>query len=165
MAFLRTPNNVKGVQWLVRKVLPRLRRERPDVLMGIVGSYPDPDLRAELASNSAVVTHYDVPDVTPYQFGAGVLVNPVSSGSGVQLKAVDMLMTDVPIVTRSQGTRGLPSSCLSEFDVEDDEEAFATAILRRLDSPGVDLGSRARARRPFTVEAIADALQHLQLER
>lgn len=160
---LRTPNNVQGVRWLVERIVPLLHHHRPDIKVGIVGSYPDPDLTAELAANPAIRTYYDVPDVTPYQFGARVLVNPVSVGSGVQLKMLDMLMTDAPIVTRSQGTRGLPPACTREFDVADDEEEFAAAILRRLADPSIDLESRTKARELFTMDAVENALATIKL--
>lgn len=158
---LRTPNNVQGVRWLVGRVLPRVLAEKPDVVFGVVGSYPDPELVEELAAIPAVRTAYDVPDVTPYQFGARVLVNPVAVGSGVQVKMLDMLMTDAPIVTRTQGLSGLPASCAEEFEVADTEAEFAAAILRRLEDPGVDRERRAQARRQFNLDSIRDALSDI----
>jgi hypothetical protein len=155
---LRTPNNVQGVRWLVTSVLPLLQRERPDVTVGLVGSYPDPDLVAELAANPSVQTHYDVADVAPYHFGAAVLVNPVAVGSGVQLKMLDMLMTEAPIVTRSQGLSGLPESSAALFDVADTPQDFAAAILRGLANPGIDAAGRAELRRQFTIDSVQTAL-------
>ena len=161
---LRTPNNVQGVRWLVERVLPLLRARRPGVEMGIAGSYPDPLLAAELAQ-AGVSTHFDVPDVTPLQFGARVLVNPVAVGSGVQLKMLDMLMTDVPIVSRQQGMAGLPPAARELVDVADTPEEFAAAVLRRLDEPGVDLVSRSRLRQQFTLDGLRDALAGLDAGR
>lgn len=155
---LRTPNNVQGVRWLVDRVLPLVMATRPDVVVGVVGAYPAPDLVDELAALPSVRTFYDVPDITPYQFGAKVLVNPVAVGSGVQLKMLDMLMTDAPAVTRSQGLSGLPPEWAAEFDVADTAEDFAAAILRRLDDPGVSPAGRADIRRQFSVDAVASAL-------
>lgn len=160
---LRTPNNVQGVRWLVHRVLPILQQHRPDVVVGVVGSYPDPDLVAELAAERSVRTFYDVPDVTPYQFGARVLVNPVAVGSGIQLKMIDMLMTDAPIVTRSQGTSGFPASCIDQFEVADSESDFAAALLRCLDEPGVDPVARAEVRSQFDVNAVRAALATIPL--
>jgi polysaccharide biosynthesis protein PslH len=161
---LRTPNNVEGVRWLVRRILPHLVRARPEIVVAIVGSYPDAGLTAELADIASVQTHYDVPDVMAFHFGARVLVNPVSSGGGVQLKMIDMLMTDAPIVTRSQGVIGLPEDCVAQLDVIDDEEEFAATILRRLEEPAVDLSARAETRRWFGIEAVSEALESLHLE-
>ncbi len=155
---LRTPNNVQGVRWLVERVLPLLLRAMPGLVMGVVGAHPLPELQAELAAIPAVRTFYDVADVTRFQFGARVLVNPVAVGSGVQLKMLDMLMTDAPIVTRSQGLSGLPASCAAQFDVADDEEEFAARVLARLKDGGIDRAARAEVRRQFAVEAVQEAL-------
>ena len=155
---LRFPNNVQGVRWLIDDVLPHLRTARPDVTVAIVGSTPSDDLRVELEANPAVRTYFDVPSVNPYLFGAQVLVNPVSIGSGVQLKMLDMLMTDAPIVTRTLATRGLPSTCVSQFTIADDPEDFAKAILAQLESSDVDVTERAKVRDLFTVQAVKHAI-------
>ncbi len=158
---LRTPNNVQGVRWLTRHVLPLVQAARPDVVFGVVGSYPDPSLIEELSAVPAVRSYYDVPDVTRYQFATGVLVNPVAVGSGVQVKMLDMLMTDSPIVTRSQGLSGLPRDWADQFAVADTPEEFAAAILDRLDAPGVDRLSRNELRRQFGIEGIREALEQV----
>lgn len=156
---LRLPNNVHGVRWLVQEVLPILRCKRPLLTLTVVGSGPPADLKDALESDPRVRTFFDVPSVNPYLFGAKVLVNPVSIGSGVQLKMLDMLMTDAPIVTRSQGARGLPTSCTSQFDIADTKEAFAAAILEELDASSVKIGDRQGARDLFTVGSVETAIQ------
>lgn len=156
---LRTPNNVQGVRWLVQRVLPLLRHEVPGIRVGVAGSYPDPVLAAELAGAEGVQTFFDVPDVTPLQFGARVLVNPVSVGSGVQLKMLDMLMTDTPVVSRRQGMAGLPAEAVELVDVADTPEQFAAAVLRRLTEPGVDRAARARFRAQFSLDGLRGAVE------
>ncbi|MCF7553854.1 glycosyltransferase [Pseudonocardia sp. WMMC193] len=160
---LRTPNNQQGVRWLVREVRPLVLRERPGTTFGVVGSYPDPGLAAELDPVPEVVTFYDVPDVTPYQFGARVLANPVAVGSGVQLKVIDMLMTEAPIVSRSQGLAGLPASCAAQVRVADTAEEFAAAIVAALDDPAVDPVSRDGVRALFGVGALGEALERVRI--
>lgn len=160
---LRLPNNVSGVNWLVDDVLPILHEARPDLILTIVGSGPAADLRKQLEDNPSVRTHFDVPSVNPYLFGAKVLVNPVSIGSGVQLKMLDMLMTDAPIVTRSQGSRGLPDLCTSQFEVADTKEEFASSILQGLEGAELDAGARQRARSLFTLDAVKAALASMEL--
>ena len=158
---LRLPNNVSGVRWLVDEVLPLLLQTRPDLVLSVVGSMPDDALRADLAANESVRTFFDVPSVNPYLFGAQVLVNPVSIGSGVQLKMLDMLMTDAPIVTHSNGARGLPPRCVSQFEVADTAGAFAAAVLAQLEAPTVDPAERAQVREMFTVASVRRALELL----
>jgi len=158
---LRLPNNVHGVRWLVSEVLPILQSSHPDIVLSVVGSTPDEALRTELAANPAVRTFFDVDSVNPYLFGARVLVNPVSIGSGVQLKMLDMLMTEAPIITRSTGARGLPPRCVEQFEVADTKEAFAAAIVTQLETPTVDGAERDQVREMFTLASVRRALDEL----
>ena len=126
---LRTPNNLLGLQWLMDEVMPRVWQEAPDARLHVVGSAPDQQMRSRIAAQPKLHASYDVPTVQPFVVGARVLVNPVFIGSGVQLKTLDMLSTDVPIVTRSQALRGLPPELKSMLRVADDAATFADALL------------------------------------
>lgn len=155
---LRLPNNVEGVRWLLNDVLPIIHTHRSDLTVSIVGSGAAPDFAAELRQNPSVRSFFDVPSVYPYLLGAKVLVNPVAIGSGVQLKMLDMMMTDAPIVTRSQGVRGFPPECLSMVDVRDTAREFAEAILDHVNAAHVDVSDRVHSRRLFTIAAVGAAI-------
>jgi len=157
---LRTPNNALGVSWLVKEILPLLTKARPSLRLRIVGSSPLPEIR-KLLSHDAIDVAFDVEDVGPYLFGARVLVNPVPVGSGVQVKMLDMLATDAPIVTRRQGIRGLPPECCSLFRVADDVVAFAREILSAFDNPSIDMAHRALMRKAFSMHAVDAALERI----
>ena len=157
---LATSNNVRGVQFLLQEVVPLLRQRRPGMSIAVVGSQPGAEVRAWVAQAGAAL-HADV--VQPMQFmrAAAVLVNPVMTGSGVQVKMLDMLMTDRPIVTTTQGTRGLPADVVALLLVADTAEAFATAVCAALQQGTVDMVERARVRRQFSVDGLGAALQQL----
>ena len=161
---LGTPNNVRGVEWLITEVLPRVRARVPTARLHIVGSNPTPFVRELLTRVQDVELCANVPDPSLYLFGAKVLVNPVMSGSGVQVKMLDMLMTDAPIVTASQGTRGLPHEFRTLFRIADDSDSFANAICEELESPTVNLTARAAAREVFSIGAVGRALETVQKE-
>ncbi|MFZ4700956.1 MAG: glycosyltransferase [Candidatus Methylumidiphilus sp.] len=156
---LGTPNNVRGVEWLVTEILPRVHACLPNVRCRIVGSNPTPFVSRVLAGATGVDLCANVPDPTPYLFGANVLVNPVMTGSGVQVKMLDMLMTDAPIVTASQGTRGLPHEFRGLFRIADDADAFAQAVCEELVASTVNVTARAAAREVFSVAAVGRALE------
>lgn len=160
---LGTPNNVRGVEWLITEVLPKIRARMSDVQLHIVGSNPTPFIKDLLATVNGVELCANVADPSVHLFGAKVLVNPVMSGSGVQVKMLDMLMTDAPIVTASQGTRGLPHEFRALFRVADDADSFANAICEELQNPTVDLVARAAAREVFSIGAVGRALEMVQI--
>lgn len=157
---LATPNNVRGVQFLLCEVMPLLRARRPGTAVSIVGSRPGADVRAWVAQAGAVL-HADVAQPMRHMHGAAVLVNPVMTGSGVQVKMLDMLMTDRPIVTTTQGTRGLPAEVAALLQVADTAEAFATAVAAQLGGSTIDMPARSRVRQQFSVDGVGMALRHL----
>lgn len=156
---LGTPNNVRGVEWLVTEILPRVQAHLPSIRCRIVGSNPTPFVSQLLAGATGVELCVNVPDPMPYLFGAKVLVNPVTTGSGVQVKMLDMLMTDAPIVTASQGTRGLPPEFRTLFRIADDADAFAKVVCEEIGTSSVDITARASARKVFSVAAVGRALE------
>jgi hypothetical protein len=160
---LRTPNNLQGLRWLVDEVMPRVRSRGAPLTLTVVGSQPDASVRDWLAARAEVATRFDVPDTQPHRDGARVLVNPVGVGSGVQVKMLDMLMTDTPLVTRAQGLRGLPASFRALADVADTPDAFADAIVRQWHVPVVDREARARARALFSDIRLGEILAELEI--
>jgi hypothetical protein len=156
---LGTPNNVRGVEFLVLKVFPLVRIRFPLVKLSIVGSNPSTHVRGLAVGAAGVELHADVVEPMQYLFGARVLVNPVMTGSGVQVKMLDMLMTDVPIVTTRQGTRGLPPDIAELMLVAETAEEFAAAICRALAAePTGATAMRRQAREKFSNAAVAKAL-------
>jgi glycosyltransferase involved in cell wall biosynthesis len=155
---LRTPNNLLGLRWLLGEVMPKVWQQVPQARLRVVGSSPSAELRQELASQERVDTDFDVPSVQPYVLGASVLANPVFVGSGVQLKTLDMLSTDVPIVTRSQGLRGLPADLRNLLRVADDADAFAQALVAARTGPDPWVQARAGFRRQFSAAGIAQTV-------
>lgn len=160
---LATPNNVRGLQFLLFEVLPLLQAQRPGTSVSIVGSRPGAAVRA-YAKSAGAALHADVAQPMAHMFGAAVLVNPVMTGSGVQVKMLDMLMTDRPIVTTTQGTRGLPAEVAGLLRVADDAPAFAAAVCAALGHAPTpsELAQRARVRLQFSVAGLGVAMQHLQ---
>ncbi len=162
---LGTPNNVRGVEWLLTEILPRVRAGLPNISCRVVGSNPTPFISQLLKTTQGVELCANVPDSLPYLFGAKVLVNPVMTGSGVQVKMLDMLMTDAPIVTALQGTRGLPADFKSLFRIADDADLFAQAVCEELAASSVDIPARIAAREVFSVAAVGQALAVALAER
>ena len=151
---LTTPNNVRGVEFLLNDVLPRVLQKKPGARFTIAGSRPTAYMRGLLAAYPGVTFLENVADARALLQTAKVLVNPVRSGSGIHVKALDMLMTDAPIVCTSQGVCGMPQELRRLFRVHDDAAGFAAAILDALEASSIDLAARRHARRLFSPVAI-----------
>lgn len=131
---LRTENNVSGVVWFLGQVLPLLRAVKPDIQVAIAGS--EPTIVVQAACQRAGVTLIpNPPDALAIYRSGQVCFNPVTTGRGVSVKSLDMLVAGRPIVSFAKGTWGLPDSVQPYFRVAPDAPSFAEAILESLDHP------------------------------
>jgi glycosyltransferase involved in cell wall biosynthesis len=157
---LHTPNNIEGLRWLFQEVWPLVVAQRPAARALVAGSAPSDELRTLVAQTQGLELLADPADVWPLYRSARVLVNPARSGSGVNIKSVEMLQLDCPIVSTPTGVGGLPPSIQSQFMVADTPSAFASAVVSALAPTGglFDKPSRALAREAFAPTAINDVI-------
>ncbi len=158
---LMRPNNVRGIEFLVEEVVPKVLATRPATRFTVAGSNPTSDVRELIGRQPEVALLENVADAMSLLGQARVLVNPVRTGSGIHVKALDMLMTDAPIVSSVQGTCGMPEEMKRLFRIHDDAEGFAQAIVEELEHPSVDIAARAHARRLFSREAVGALMKRL----
>jgi polysaccharide biosynthesis protein PslH len=133
LGALDVATNVDAVRWLVKQVWPRVHAARPDATVQIVGRAPTEQVRRWVEQTTAAELHADVASIEPYLAAAGVAVNPAVSGSGVNIKLVEYLAAEVPVVTTSHATAGLGP--IDGVAVADDASDFADAVLDLLDHP------------------------------
>lgn len=145
---LRLPNNLRGLAWFVRDVLPILRRDRPGTTFCFAGANPSDEARALFAEAPEITLVPDAPSADAILANGRVLVNPILSGSGVNVKSIDMLRYDAPIVTTAIGAQGFGSQIDGQFIVRGDAAGFAAAIVQALKNP-VPPDGRAEARALF----------------
>ncbi|GJI91826.1 MULTISPECIES: glycosyltransferase [Duganella] len=155
---LRAPNNVRGVRWLVEQVMPLVWQRRPDVPLTIAGSMPLAEVTALVDTDPRLELRANVADAPGLMAAAGLLLNPVLSGSGVNVKTLDMLMTERPIVSTPQGVAGLPQSLRSLCRVAADPQTFADQIIEGLEAPAIDAAARVRGREQFSLQAVSAAM-------
>jgi len=151
---LNTPNNVEGVLWFVREVLPRLSSDR--LRIWVAGSRPLGTVREALRTDERIRLIENPPNMAGVLRSARVIVNPVQAGSGVNIKAIEMLFSSAHLVSTTAGAAGLPEQAQACFSVADKAEKFAAAIdAALLTNAGPDLAGRAQARQTFANSQIA----------
>lgn len=126
------PNNVQGVRWLLEQVWPLVLQKAPQLTLRIAGSKPVAELVAACAQRPSVELVADIAVVADIYEAATVMVNPVLVGSGVNMKSLELLATGKPVVSTSQGVKGLPVEHQALFIVTDTAESFATSIVDAL---------------------------------
>jgi glycosyltransferase involved in cell wall biosynthesis len=160
--------NIDAVVWFVHEALPRIRAQRPDARLLVVGKRPAPALRA-LAAQGVLTLTGEVPDARPYIAGAAAYVVPMRIGGGVRLKLLEALSLEAPIVSTDMGAEGVAGLRGDEHCLlADDPAGFAAAALRLLDDPalGHALGAAGRelVRERYDWKAIVPRLEALYAE-
>lgn len=143
---LDTPPNVEALRWFLGGCWPTIRMRSPEAALQVVGRRPEPGLADWLAGFGGVELHTDVPSVRGYLAGAAVSVNPMRSGSGVNIKAVEAMAAGTPVVSTPTGSRGLSWRAGEHLLVADDPGAFADAVCNLLENPwlATEIGTAGR---------------------
>ena len=126
--------NEDAVLHFVDAILPRLRRDVPDVSLTVVGRNPTPHLRSVCEEAGVRVTG-TVDDVRPHVAEAAVGVVPHRVGGGTRLKIFEALAMGKAVVSTSIGAEGLPVSPGEHVELADDPAEFARAVARLLQQP------------------------------
>lgn len=154
---LRLPNNLRGIAWFVSEVMPRLRALRPGIRCAFAGADPSSAALALFAGAPDIDLIANAPSADDVLSNGRVLVNPILSGSGVNVKSIDMLRYDAPIVTTSVGAQGFGPEVAGQFRVHDDAAPFAEAVIAALADPRPPEG-RSGARHLFGEDGIAEQI-------
>ena len=159
----RHPPNVDAVNWLVAEIVPRIRKQLPDVPVYIAGSNA-PRVVQELDGRGVTVLGF-VPDLVPLLDRCRVSVSPLRYGAGVKGKVNEAMAHGLPVVATRMSVEGMGVVEGEEVIVEDDPQAFADAVVRvyrdealwnRLSRNGL-----ANIRRRFSTEVAIEALRAL----
>lgn len=126
--------NASGAQWLLRDVWPMVRSRLPEAKLTFAGSHPSRTLRAAAEADPSVTVTGAVPDLRPFLWRATVSAAPVFVARGLQNKALEAMAAGLPVVTTTAVAEGLPPPVAALCSVADDPQAFAGALLRRLDT-------------------------------
>lgn len=169
------PINTVGARYFIEQVLPLVRQAKPNFELLLVGSVSN-----EIEEQPGVVPLGFVDSLSEAFGAAMVAINPVRTGTGINIKLLDAMAAGMPIVSTQSGARGMEHMEGSAFIVVNDDDAtnFAQQVIALLDDSQMrqrlSAGARAAAenwntaqlgtlfaalaRRP--VETIASARKH-----
>lgn len=120
-----TAPNVIGLRWFLDEVWPKITAKVAGCRLVVAGSVasafpaPIPDVRF-LGM---------VPHLEPLYAEAGVVVSPLTVGSGLKIKLVEALGKGKAIVATSVTTEGCEEAVVEAICEHDDAEAFAEAVV------------------------------------
>ena len=129
------PPNEDAVLWFARAVLPRLRRQVPDVQVVIAGRARG-SLRRYMAKKGLAYVH-EPGDLRPLYAQATVVIAPLRGGGGTKLKVLEAWHYRRPVVATSHAVRGLRVEAGRHVLVADDAALFARQCAALLTDPAL----------------------------
>lgn len=125
------PNRDAAI-WFSNEILPRVRREIPEVVTVIVGS--DPPYKELPSTDEQFRVEGYVDDILPYYRSATVGVIPLRVGGGMRVKIVEMMASGLPCVSTPIGAEGNRAVGGEHFVEGSDAAEIAHGIVRLLKS-------------------------------
>lgn len=143
-SFRHQPN-IDAARRLVQGIFPRVRAQRPQVTLHIVGADATPEV-AELTGDGIEFLG-EVPDLAPHLDRAAVVLVPLRFGGGMRVKVLEALAAGKAVVGSALALDGVDLVDGEHVVFAETDEEFASAALDLLadDSKRVALGRNARA--------------------
>lgn len=161
---LYNPNNIKGLYWFLSEVLPIVEKAIPDIKICFAGSKPANELIETCKKYNGVVIKANPPDVSSFYLESKLMINPTLFGSGVNLKTIEQLFEDVPVVCTSVALAGLPDDFNKVFNTADSPDEFAALIIQLVNNYGKGVKNpetdkvRTNLRQLFSAEHYGEVL-------
>lgn len=145
LGALDMPQAVAGLTWFISEVWPQVRKQQPCAVLAVAGRRAQPAFSKWMESVPGVEFYGEIPDSQAFISSLRLFINPVFSGSGINIKMLEPAAMALPIVSTRIGLRGLPgvSGGLGGFDSAHDF-ALACAKLLNDHATAAQYGLRAR---------------------
>jgi len=114
--------------------LPRLKQERPNLKLTIVGADPSAAVQ-RLGQLPGVTVTGSVPDVRPFVRRSALMIAPLNIARGTQNKILEAMAMGVPVVTSRIAAGGVDAVAQEHFLVAETPEEYSAAVLRIIDDP------------------------------
>jgi polysaccharide biosynthesis protein PslH len=154
--------NRRGVEWFIRSVWPRIKREAPEARLRLAGLESDRDLPS-MGPDIDGLGYLD--DLGDEVASWTAMIVPLHIGGGTRIKIVEAFSRRCPVVSTTLGAFGYEFRSGEELMLADTAEDFADACLRLMRDR--TLGSRLseqawrRFMREWTWEAVAGPVEDM----
>ena len=125
------PPNVNASLYLVKEILPLVRKQKPEITLTLAGASPHPDVKA-LESKNVHVTGW-VEDIREFYAKARIFIAPMQIGTGLQNKLLEAMAMKIPSITSPLANQALEAEPGKEILVGNSPEEFAEYIIKLLD--------------------------------
>jgi succinoglycan biosynthesis protein ExoO len=145
------PNSV-GLAWFLERVWPSVRLDRPNCVLNVAGTV---NRAFEGRATEGVRFLGLVPDLSSLYSQAGVVISPLTFGSGLKIKLVEGLAAGKAMIVTSTTLQGVEPLCCEAVICTDDPQEFASSLVRAC--------SDGEVRRSLACQALACATRHFSV--
>jgi glycosyltransferase involved in cell wall biosynthesis len=149
--------NLQGLSWFHQTVWPRLKERFPKAELHVVGSY-DP---AQTSHLTGVTFHGFVEDLATAYDGAQLVIAPILSGGGTQIKVIDALGHGRPLIASQFAHNGFAQDLvdgdhlLTAEGAEQWLERCAWALEHPAEMERIAQAGEARVRERYGVDRLS----------
>jgi len=119
--------NIDAVDWIIKEVLPYLRKSIPQLLFHVAGKGSDQIARWQ---TTGVQCHGFVPDARSFIAEHGIFISGLKAGSGVKMKVLEAMSVAAPMVLTAKSAEGL--SNFKHKTLHQEASSFALECLTLL---------------------------------
>ena len=141
------PPTANAVRRLLTRVWPLVLERRRDAKLILAGAGMEAATFGVPADQAGVEWRGSVSSASDFLRELGVLLYPLTAGSGAKVKVLEALALGVPVVTTREGAEGLGDR--GGVVVEEDDLRLAEATVALLEDPDARRAAGARARAGF----------------
>ena len=133
--------NREAVDRLV-ELFPKIKEVIPDTQLHIIG---DGSEKLAVTENNIHLDGF-VTDLASHCQSIGILVTPITSGSGIRIKILEMMALGIPVITTIIGAQGIDYSSTDCLVIADTNEDIVTACKQLATSEKLrkTIGTQAR---------------------
>lgn len=137
--------NIDGITWFASEVWPLLRRELPELTLGLVGRNPAPCVQ-RFAAIPGIRVFGTVPDVRPYVAAANIVIAPLRIARGIQNKVLEAMAMSKPVICSPAALEGLTAEAGRDLLIADSAGQWQVAVRElltaRIKSDAMKVASR-----------------------
>ena len=126
---LSYPPNISAVTYIVKEILPLLRK---DIRLIVSGSSPHHSLEKLIKDNSNITLTGWVDDIRNSYLRGKLFIAPMFIGTGLQNKLIESMALGVPCITTPLANNALKAKPNNQILVANTKEEFAHAITKLL---------------------------------
>ncbi|MBX2973318.1 MAG: glycosyltransferase [Flavobacteriales bacterium] len=126
------PPNIDSVLFLVREVLPIVRRERPGTTLLISGVDPSTEVKDLARRDPGVVVSGWVKDIRSSYASARIFIAPMQIGTGLQNKLLEAMAMRMPCITSALANNAVRAKPGESILIGHTPTEYAEHILRLL---------------------------------